>query len=133
MKKINRVLLVDDDIATNYLHKTLLKGMNLVEHVELASNGKEALDYVSLCSLNDLPDLTLLDVNMPQMSGFEFLEKYLTLDEERQTGVKLLMITAAVDPKDRYKLEKYEDIVQLVNKPLTVKKVVEIWEKYFSE
>lgn len=128
MKKINRVLLVDD-AANNYLHMMLLKQMDFVEHIEVTFNGKEAIEYMSSCNLEDLPNLILLDIHMPYMSGFDFLESFIRLDEKRQRGVNLLMVTASLDPEDKVRIEKYKNVIELVNKPLTSSKIIEVWEK----
>ena len=132
MKKLNRILLVDDDDTTNFLHQYLLKEMELAEHIDVALNGKEALDFIESYKLESLPDLVLLDINMPYMDGFEFLEKYQQLDNERKVGVTLMMLSTSVNPKDIEKSQHYSQPINFIDKPLTKDKIVAIWDQYFK-
>ena len=75
MKKLNLVLLVDDDEISNFVTEKHIDRSNLVDHLEIKTNGQEAAEYLSNCK-NTYPDLVLLDINMPLMSGFELLDHY---------------------------------------------------------
>ncbi|MBL4707913.1 MAG: response regulator [Flavobacteriales bacterium] len=132
MRKLNRILLVDDDNATNFLHQLLLEEMDLAENIDIALNGKEALDKIEAYSIEELPQLILLDINMPFMNGFEFLEQYEKLDEDRKVGVRLMMITTSTDPRDLAKSKQFSSISGFLNKPLTDKKIIKLWDQYFK-
>ena len=75
MDKYKKILLVDDDETSNFLNELLIKGMDIVEEVSIASNGQEALNYLENES-GSFPQLIFLDLNMPVMDGFEFLEAF---------------------------------------------------------
>jgi CheY-like chemotaxis protein len=133
MRKLNRILLVDDDDTTNFLHQYLFNNMKLVEHVDVALNGKEALDFIEDYDLESLPDLILLDINMPYMDGFEFLDKYQQLDNERKVGITLMMLSTSVNPKDIEKSQHYPQQINFIDKPLTKEKITTIWVQYFKD
>lgn len=78
MAHINKILLVDDDNVTNILHKRVIERSNCVENVLVATDGVDALEILENHVANDepLPELIFLDINMPRMDGFEFLEQY---------------------------------------------------------
>lgn len=70
-------MLVDDDDSTNYLHKIIIEEMRITEQISIARNGQEALDKISDHIKDDqCLDLIFLDINMPVMDGFEFLQEY---------------------------------------------------------
>ena len=134
MKKLKNILLVEDDLATNFLHKMLLNELKLVDSINIAENGQEALDYINSCASEDLPELILLDINMPYMDGFEFLENYKGLPAERKTGVIVMMLTTSNNPKDLNKANDFKPTIKgLIEKPLTEEKVKEIWAHYFKD
>ncbi len=121
MEKVKSVLLVDDDPASNYLAQLLLKRLNTIEHISVAHNGKEALDYViEQKAANSLPDLILLDINMPLMDGFEFMEQFQQLPYHTQSRVVLL--SSSVSSRDTEKAAHYQ-LDAFINKPLTKEKL----------
>ena len=127
-RKFNCVLLVDDDHATNYIHKFIMKEADFAEHIRIAENGQEALDY--LRSNNDSeylrPNLIFLDVNMPIMNGLEFLEHYNQLEEELQSEMMVVMLTTSLNPQDKATAESNEKVSHFLNKPLTIEMLREL-------
>lgn len=71
MKKLNCVLLVDDDITTNFLNESLIEEMDIAKQIMVAQNGKEALELIEryFNEESSCPQLILLDINMPVMDG----------------------------------------------------------------
>lgn len=126
MQQINKVLLVDDDPASNFLAQLLFRKIGTVSHVSVAANGKEALDFISKqhgkCGL---PDLILLDINMPLMDGFEFMDHFQQLPGHHLTRVVLL--SSSVSSRDAQKAAKYQ-FKGFINKPLTKEKLAHIIE-----
>lgn len=125
MQQVNSVLLVDDDPASSYLGQLLLKRLGTVEHITLKSNGKEALDFLKECGQDEIPDLILLDINMPMMDGFEFMEHFQLLP--LVTPVRVVMLTSSVSAKDVQAAESFR-IKDFINKPLTKEKLVQLIE-----
>jgi|SRR6185437_9708038 len=130
MKRINCVLLVDDDNINNFINERLLKKLNITNHVKVAMNGEEALDFLKNNNENLHPELILLDINMPVMDGFEFLQEYKKLTPNGHTQPYIIMLTTSTNPNDVDKVKK-SDITGYINKPLTESKIMEIVQKHF--
>ena len=73
-KKLECILLIDDDDEDNFYHKIVIERMNITKRIEVAYNGLEALEFLQKES-QIIPELIFLDINMPKMNGWEFLEK----------------------------------------------------------
>jgi CheY-like chemotaxis protein len=138
MKKLDSILLIDDDYASNYLSRLLLEDIGVVDQLHVASNGKEALQLLSdlrASAGNDgsyLPDLILLDVNMPVMSGFEFIESYLQLNDPSGKQTRIVMLTSSDYTRDVEKARKY-GIHEYITKPLTEESLTDLLNRSYSE
>jgi len=137
MKSINCILLIDDNPADNRFHEIRIKESGLCKHVSKVSSGIEALDYI-MRSADDShsgafpkPDIIFLDINMPGMNGFEFLEKYAKLDEKLKSKVVIVMLTNSLNPDDKKRAMDTKQVSEFQNKPLTVKMLQDMVEKYF--
>jgi CheY-like chemotaxis protein len=136
MNKINCTLLIDDDNIANYLSKSLIKKLNICTYIEVVTNGNQALSYiVDNCmgeGKNICPQLILLDINMPGMDGFEFLNAYQELSFENKEKVIIVMLTTSTSQRDIDKLEKYTNVVNFISKPLTEEKLKQIINSHFN-
>ncbi len=128
--KLKHILLVDDSRATNFIHEIVIRETELVEVISIVENGLEALEYLQEES-NIKPDLILLDINMPKMNGWEFLEKYEFLDRQLKAEVVLVMLTTSMNPGDRSKAGRFPEVTGFENKSLSKEKFEAIIEKYF--
>ncbi len=119
MNKLTSILLVDDDTTTNFVNQMLLEDLDVTEKVLIACNGKEALEIINQqCQKGKCPQLILLDINMPVMNGFEFLEAYKQLDLNYKQSVMIVMLTTSMNPADMDRLGKMP-VKGILNKPLT--------------
>ena len=84
-KKVASVLLIDDSEATNNYNKRIIMAFGLAERVDIALNGQLAFEHLTACATDDLPTLILLDINMPVMDGFQFMEAYCLNQKHTQT------------------------------------------------
>ncbi|MEQ6122161.1 response regulator [Reichenbachiella sp. MALMAid0571] len=126
MEKINTILLVDDDDTGNFVTKMFFLSNKLSVQLEVLENGKEAVDYFD-SRTTDFPDLVLLDINMPLMNGFEFLEWY---EDNGFTGkTKIAMFSSSIREDDKQKALPFQDVVEYIEKPLTLSKFKMITDK----
>ena len=136
MKKLNCILLVDDDETTNFYNHYLLKKAEVAESIQIVKNGKEALNYLTNHSgeagAYPQPDLIFLDINMPVMDGFEFLEAYSQLDEKIKGKVVVCMLTTSLHEDDLNRAKQFVELSDYLYKPLKNEGLLEIIEKHFS-
>jgi CheY-like chemotaxis protein len=137
MKKINCILLIDDNPADNEYHKIIINEAGICDHIEVAIDGRKALAYIiksgepNQSESAPKPDLIYLDINMPGMNGFEFLEEYHKLDERLKAKIVIVMLTTSLHPDDRIRATSYEEVSEFENKPLSVEMLHATVEKYF--
>jgi CheY-like chemotaxis protein len=130
------ILVIDDDEPTNFFTKIILEEYPCAQHVQIVQSGQEALDYLAAAMLigdNEnfpYPDLVLLDINMPAMNGWEFLEEFKKLSRPRDP--KILMLTTSLFPGDKEKAAETPEIAGFENKPLTVEKLENIVRLHFT-
>jgi CheY-like chemotaxis protein len=131
MDYFNAVLLVDDDNATNFYHQIVLEEWGKAKNIYVSINGKEAINFLKehKSFRYERPSLILLDVNMPVMNGFEFLEAYRTLDEDLKASFVIVMLTTSLHPNDQNEAKRFEELKGYINKPLTVEELEKILDK----
>ena len=125
--KYNCVLLVDDDGVTNFINNRLLKKLNLTDCIQTAINGKEGLKYLAeyaKSNENTCPELIFLDLNMPVIDGFEFLDEFNKLTFANKEKVKVIILTTSTHQKDINQIVSQKSI-GYINKPLTEEKVLQ--------
>jgi CheY-like chemotaxis protein len=130
MREKYKILVVDDDFINNIITEEIIKNTGLSEEIHIATNGQEAIDFIKEhCMTVDTStciDLILLDLNMPIMDGFEFLEK--VQNYPLQQTVKIVVLTTSTDNRDVDKANKYP-IAGFLSKPLTIEKFNQLHEK----
>lgn len=133
--KLKCILLVDDDDDCNFFHQRLIAKLDCAEHVEVCTNGIEALDYLTkrIADGHPKPELIFLDINMPKMNGWEFLEKYKTLHPGQKADMLVVMLTTSLNPDDRSRADNNEDVHAFANKYLDKSKLQIILEKNFPQ
>jgi CheY-like chemotaxis protein len=135
---LDLVLLVDDDDTTNYLNKRLLIEMKVAREIMILKNGKEAIDYLSTACIdqssatNKCPDLIFLDIKMPTMDGFEFLEEYQRLGLDARDHVIILMLTSSASFYDLERIKSFKKVKKHFSKALTSHDVKEIIAEFFN-
>jgi len=136
IKKLKTIMLVDDDFNTNLYNKIIIKSMNITEQIITFQNGKLALDYLinkDGGGAYPQPDIILLDINMPLMNGWEFIEHYNELIKEQQAQILIAMLTSSINYEDEEKALNSNLVKEFISKPLNKNKINEILEKYFTK
>ncbi|NMH29255.1 response regulator [Flavobacterium silvaticum] len=125
---LNKILCVDDDPITLMLYKMVVSKSGFSSHVDTAHNGEEALHYLDklLEQNEDYPHLIFLDLNMPVMSGWEFLdlftrEKYVHFPE-----CKVIVLSSTIDPADIEKSKSYPMVIGFRSKPISKEMLSEL-------
>ncbi len=124
------VLLVDDDEINNFISIKLIKKALLNTEIMACLNGKFAIDQLVEIQRNDpsrLPDYILLDINMPIMNGWEFLDEYKRLNIDPLGRTKVFIISSSVFSNDINKARSYPLVKDFISKPLNVDKIVELF------
>lgn len=128
MKKFKRILLVDDDETSNLLTTMVITDMDITEEVDVATNGEEALQYIinnckeaSISTERKCPGLILLDINMPIMDGFEFLEAY-KKKFDLENKVPVVMLSSSSNKLD-FEKAKALNVKGYIVKPLNEEKL----------
>ncbi len=137
--KLNSILLVDDDSVNNFLNKIFIEKLDLNVEVNTALNGKEALGilgnkgpYKGDDPIGS-PCLLILDIKMPVMNGWEFLEAYdKEFSEKEKDNVVIVMITISDDEKDEIQAKNNPYVKEFIQKPLSDVKFADLIHKHFA-
>ncbi len=133
---LRKVMLVDDNEADNYLHRLIIREAGVAEAIVDQPDGRDAIDYLkALHEQKDaiLPDLIFLDINMPRMNGWEFLEAYERLPEPARQAVVVIMLTTSIFSEDQKRAEAMLGFSGFLNKPLTEEDLLKLLRKHFNE
>jgi CheY-like chemotaxis protein len=130
MSIFKKVLLIDDDYINNFMNELLLQDMKVAEEVVTLTNGQDALKYVmnTATDANTCPELILLDINMPVMNGFEFLEELTRLETCAMENMSVVMLSSSYNKKDVDEARKY-NVAAYFNKPLTEDKIQDLMHR----
>ncbi len=135
MKKIDRICIVDDDSILVYGMKLMMNEVDFCEEVLEYSNGLDAIEGLASI-VNDgepLPLIIFLDLNMPIMDGWEFLDEFIKTPNYNLDNVSIYIISSSVDPRDREKANEYEIVKGYILKPVTTNDFSEIQEAIYRK
>jgi len=118
---VRNLMLVDDEEIDNEYHTMVIEGTGLVENITTALNGQEAIEKIEAAIGTDkLPDLILLDINMPVMDGFEFMESFSALKARKPLEtVVIVMLTTSLLERDIERTREHSNLGGFLSKPLT--------------
>lgn len=121
---MKNVLLVDDDNIFNFLSTKTLQQMGIANEIHTALNGREALDLLNnyFTGTYAAPDVILLDLNMPVLDGFGFLEAFQRLNMPNKEKITVIIVTSSNDPKDVERARQM-GITHYLTKPLSEEKL----------
>lgn len=128
MTQLNTILLVDDNKADNFFHKIILQKAGFSGNVLEFFYAEQALDFLKANTTE--VELILLDINMPRMNGFEFLEAYDQLSTNQKAKAVVIMLTTSLNPADKSRAVNFSDVKGFFNKPLTLENVKVLIEMF---
>ena len=127
-RKLNCVLLVDESDSTNYVNEKIVNRADITNKVVAKESGMDALEYLKTAGDDEYPELVFLDINMPGMNGWEFLDEYDKLDEKSKEGIIICMLTTSYATPDIEKAKSNDCIHSFISKPLTKEKLLTVLE-----
>ncbi len=121
MNSVNTICVIDDDMIYQFAIKLTIRQMGLAQNVITFSNGELARDFFleNLFSEELLPDLILLDINMPIMDGWGFLDWFSENQNKLPRSIPVFMVSSSIDYRDIEKAKSYPSVVEYLSKPLT--------------
>lgn len=119
----SKVLLIDDDYMTNYLHKRVISNASLASSIIVSTNGKEGIEELLKIEDDNLKDIkskviVFLDINMPVMDGWTFLEVFKEIKNKLNFEIKIFVLSSSINPDDKARAEKNSFVTKYINKPL---------------
>lgn len=126
MKKVNLAYIIDDDEIIIYLTNKLIMNAEFCNQLETFTQAKSALERLKLAlqTGENIPDVILFDLNMPEMSGWDFIDEFKKLDFGKE--IPTFIFTSSIDPNDKQRSYQYEEIKDFITKPLTLQKLDKI-------
>lgn len=124
---LETILCVDDDIITLMLCKMVIAKTPFANEIDTAKNGEDALKYFDKLKQSNLsgdtskknPQLIFLDLNMPVMGGWEFLDTFSTAEYSEYNHIKVIILSSTIDPEDLKKSKKYPMVIDFLSKPIS--------------
>lgn len=123
--KFYAVMLIDDNEIDNLINQKMIEAANIAEHIYTHTGARSAIEFLrNLEKLENetkqvLPDVIFLDIDMPLMDGFQFLDEFEKLSETTKNKCKVVMLTSSINPQDVNKSKKYIYVKKYINKPLS--------------
>jgi CheY-like chemotaxis protein len=123
--KFRSVMLIDDNEIDNLINQKMIEAANITKYIYTHTGAKSAIEFLKNVEKLDgvaesvLPDVIFLDIDMPLMDGFQFLDEFEKLSEITKNMCKVVMLTSSINPQDVNKSKKYAYVKKYINKPLT--------------
>lgn len=134
-KPIHTACIIDDDPTYVFLTKRIITMKRLCERVLIYENGRIGIEELSrnMYSRDELPDVILLDINMPEMDGWQFLEEFIKIKPKLSKKVTVYMVSSSIDQADIERAKQYEEVSSYVIKPVSIKMLCELFESIEAE
>ncbi len=130
-RKFKTVMLIDDNEIDNLINQKMIEAAAIADHIYTHTGAKSAIEFLKNMEKLDLadnvlPDVIFLDIDMPLMDGFQFLDEFEKLSNMAKGKCKIVMLTSSINPQDFNRSKKYENVKQYLNKPLSHESIVQL-------
>jgi len=132
LTKCETIYVIDDDDVCQFIANSVITESKLVNHIKMFNNGKEAIDFIeeNITDITLLPEIILLDLTMPVMDGWEFLENYILLKPRIGKKIYIYVLTSSTNPKDFERAKNINEVTDYVVKPITIENFVELLKSF---
>jgi len=129
------ICLVDDDRIYQFTARKTIETIDKVKNIIVFSNGEEAINYLEQHSIyaDELPDIIFLDINMPVMDGWEFLEAFSKIGKGLKKPVTIFMVSSSVDESDIRRSKEFGTVSKYINKPVSREKFEELLQPFIAD
>ena len=137
MTKIRGILLVDHDSGINLIHRTIIEDSGYGELIKVSEYPEEALEVLGSVASGEVgsdewfPSIVFLDINMPGMNGFQFIEKFEQFPPSFRDEISIVMLTTSLNPADLEESTVHKGVKAFVPKPLDMESFAETLEDIF--
>lgn len=135
IRHFNRVVVIDDDFVFRTCFEILLKSEDFSQDILQFENGQEALEAIQQWASDGerFPDLVFLDINMPMMDGWQFLDEIQKLPSEIRNELPIFVLSSSIDPRDLSRSGEYEEVMGYIAKPLTRENLLYVSQHFVEE
>ena len=134
MKKIGTVCIVDDDDIYQFTVKYEIEQTQLVDHIKFFSDGEQAIHFLEKVfdQPSQLPDIVFLDINMPIMDGWGFLEEFAQLKPKLGKKITVYMVSSSNNEKDIERAKQINEVTDYIIKPVTRDMLIPLFKKFVA-
>ena len=122
-------MLIDDNEIDNLINQKMIEAASITDNIYVHTGAKSAIEFLRNMERLDLadkvlPDVIFLDIDMPLMDGFQFLDEFERLTTATKNKCKIVMLTSSINPQDFNRSKKYVNVKLYLNKPLTHESII---------
>ncbi len=130
--KYSTAMLIDDNEIDNFINEKMIEGCNFAEQIYVHTSSRSALEFLNNFAkagdvlANIIPEIIFLDINMPIMDGFQFVDEFRKMPSRVRKQCRIVMLTTSIDPSDKERCDEDDLIEKFISKPLTEEYLGEI-------